>query len=412
MTTSVRGARREKVRALYERLPYPPPQEDLDGFRDGRLTLDGAPRHYGRLYWPGDAPRDDLDILVAGCGTSQAAKFALLHPESRVVGIDLSETSLGHTAQLVEKYGIENLELRRHPIEEATRLEGRFDMIVSTGVLHHLPDPDAGLRALRDVLRPDGSMHLMVYATYGRSGVYMMQEYARRLRLRAQGADLAALHDVVERMSEHHPLRSFARQTDDLSTPAGLADALLHPQDRSFTVPQVHAWIERSGLRFMRWFLQAPYLPTCGWPARSPHAELLHRLPAPEQHAALELLRGTMITHTFAACRDDRPESEHAIDFGSGAWPAFVPSVFPGARVDPAAPTYDAAGVLRHAGHAGHADDDLALPLTTDEAQLAALVDGRRTIRDICELAGADAAAARVLFERLWHHDQVLIRTG
>ena len=51
-----------------------------------------------------------------------------------------------------------------------------FDQIVCTGVLHHLADPDVGLSALRSVLKPDGAMQLMVYAPYGRTGIYMLQD--------------------------------------------------------------------------------------------------------------------------------------------------------------------------------------------------------------------------------------------
>ena len=43
------------------------------------------------------------------------------------------------------------------------------------GVLHHLEDPDAGLRALLDMLNDGGALGLMVYARYGRTGVYHMQ---------------------------------------------------------------------------------------------------------------------------------------------------------------------------------------------------------------------------------------------
>jgi hypothetical protein len=49
------------------------------------------------------------------------------------------------------------------------------------GVLHHLPDPELGLKALRGVLEPDGAMHVMVYAAYGRGGIYMVQDYCRLL---------------------------------------------------------------------------------------------------------------------------------------------------------------------------------------------------------------------------------------
>ena len=126
------------------------------------------------MHWPDKEYRSDLDVLVAGCGTWQAAKYALCHPDARVVGIDVSPTSLEHTEALKRKYILTNLVTRQLPIENVAKLDKRFDLIVCTGVLHHLADPDAGLRALRSVLRPEGAMNLMVYAPYGRTGVYML----------------------------------------------------------------------------------------------------------------------------------------------------------------------------------------------------------------------------------------------
>ena len=86
--------------------------------------------------------------------------------------------------QLKRKYNLTNLETRQLPIEGAAALGRSFDLIVCTGVLHHLADPDAGLRALRSVLKPEGAMYLMVYAPYGRTGVYMLQDYCRTTRHR------------------------------------------------------------------------------------------------------------------------------------------------------------------------------------------------------------------------------------
>src|SRR5271167_665436 len=100
-------------------------------------------------------------------------------PEAQVTGIDFSATSLSRTEDLKRKYDLRNLQLQQLPVEQAANLGKSFDQIVCTGVLHHLVDPDAGLSALRTVLKPDGAMHLMVYAPYGRAGVYMMQEFCR-----------------------------------------------------------------------------------------------------------------------------------------------------------------------------------------------------------------------------------------
>lgn len=58
---------------------------------------------------------------------------------------------------------------------------GRFDYIDCCGVLHHLPDPDAGFAALAEALAPGGGIGLMVYAPYGRTGVYPLQAAFGRL---------------------------------------------------------------------------------------------------------------------------------------------------------------------------------------------------------------------------------------
>ena len=215
-------------------------------------------------YWPDKEYRSDLDVLVAGCGTWQAAKYALCHPAARVVGIDVSPTSLEHTETLKRKYNLTNLETRQLPIENVADLDQRFDLIVCTGVLHHLVDPDAGLRALRSVLRPEGAMYLMVYAPYGRTGVYMLQEYCRRLGIGTSKQEINDLTAVLKLLPQHHPLLATLRGSRDSLNAEALTDALLNPRDRTYSVPQLFDFIERNDLMLGRWYWQAPYLPQCG----------------------------------------------------------------------------------------------------------------------------------------------------
>ena len=172
--------------------PYPEPIDTLDKRLD-RYRDPHRRRAQNLLLWPLEKARSDRAILVAGCGTSQAARHALMEPEARVTAIDISETSLRHTRDLQEKHGIRNLRIHRLAIERVAELGETFDQIVCTGVLHHLSDPDVGLRSLRDVLARDGAMHIMVYAPYGRAGVYMMQDYCRLLGIGVTDADLRGL---------------------------------------------------------------------------------------------------------------------------------------------------------------------------------------------------------------------------
>ena len=347
--------------------------------------------------------REDREILVAGCGTSQAAIHALREPGARVTAIDVSETSLRHSRDLQQKYGLRNLDLHRLAIEQVGDLGRRFDQIVCTGVLHHLPDPDTGLRALRNVLMPDGAMHLMVYATYGRAGIYMMQEYCRLLRVGATEEELQDLGNTISALSSDHPIAGVARQAKDFRNPDALADALLHPQDRAFTVPQLYSWLQRCGLSFGRWFEQAPYLPQCGAIARTPHAARLVSLTPPLQYAAVELLRGTMTRHNFIAYREDRLGDRQPITFEGDAWRHYVPLRLPWTLcIRERLPPGSVAVLINRA----HTYPDLALPIDAAQEQIFAAIDGRRSIDEILRGAASDELG-RGFIKQLWEYDQI-----
>jgi SAM-dependent methyltransferase len=396
----------EEVRAFYENHPYPAPLESLDRHRELYRNPDRR-RALSFLLWPTQAQRTKREILVAGCGTSQAALHAMREPDAHVTGIDISEASLRRTRELQRKYDLRNLDLHRLAVEEVGELGRAFDEVVCTGVLHHLLDHDIGLRALHGVLAPDGAMHVMVYAAYGRAGIYMMQEYCRLLGVRATDDELRGLGDLIGALSDDHPIAEVVRRAKDFRQPDALADALLHPQDRAFTVPELHAWLKRCGLKFGRWFEQAPYLPQCGVIAGTPHAARLHSLPPPSQHAAVELLRGTMIKHSFIAYRDDRAGESQPVAFDGDAWRAYVPMRLPWTLCIRERLRAGAAAVLINRAHAY---PDLALPINSAQARVLAAIDGRSTIEEILRTTvGSDGTEqARGFIERLWDYDQIV----
>ena len=397
----------DDVRAFYERMPYPAPLTSLHEDRH----LYGNPARRLALFhrmWPTEKPGKSQEILIAGCGTSQAASHALREPEARVTAIDISETSLRHTRELQRKYNLGNLELHQLAIERIRELGRSFDQIVCTGVLHHLPDPDAGLRALRDVLNPQGAMHVMVYAPYGRAGIYMMQEYCRLLGVSASDKDLRDLGATLEALPHDHPIAGVMRRAADFRQPAALADALLHPQDRAYTVPEVYGWLERCGLVFGRWLEQAPYLPQCGMVAKSPHAVRLTALPERLQHAAIELLRGTMVMHSFIAYRDDRSGDAQPITFAGERWCNYAPITLPWTVcVRERVPAGSVAVLINRA----HTFTDLICTVDAFEDQLFGAIDGKRTLDEILRQTVRDESrqpGALAFFERLWQYDQVV----
>jgi hypothetical protein len=259
------------------------------------------------------------------------------------------------------------------------------------------------------VLRPTGALHVMVYATYGRAGLYMMQEYCRLLGITATDPELRELGAALEALPADHPIVSVLRRALDFRNPDALADALLHPRDRAYTVPELYAWLARCGLTFGRWFEQAPYLPQCGMVAQTPHAVRLAALPAPQQHAAVELLRGPMVKHNLIAYRDDHLSASPPITLAEGGWRDYVPIRLPWTvSVRERLPAGSVAVLINPA----HPFTDLILPIAAEEDRLLGAIDGQRTIREIVHAVTAGGRRqerqARDFFERLWQYDQIV----
>jgi SAM-dependent methyltransferase len=383
----------DEIADFYEAHPYPPPVESVEGSLTGWDDNSRRVEHF--LHWPARPYREERIILLAGCGTSQAARWAGRHPKAKVVGIDVSSSSLEATKRLAERHGLVNLELRELPIEEAGTLGTEFDQIVCTGVLHHLVDPEAGLRALRDVLAPEGALQLMVYGRYGRFGIDLMREYSQRLGLETTTEDIDDLRRVLGEVPSGHPISHLLRETPDFRDPGAVADALLNPRERSYSVPDLYNLLGSGRMRFARWVRQAPYRPECGIMARLPHGERIATMGEVDQYTVMEMFRGTMSRHSLIAYRDDSPLPA----LGREAWRTYVPMIPPTVVViEERLPPGLAAAVINRA----HVDTDLVCFLSSDELAVFSAIDGRAPLG---EIPGSSLA----LLERLWLHDLVMI---
>ena len=246
-------------------------------------------------------------------------------------------------------------------------------------------------------------MHLMVYAPYGRTGVYMLQEFCKRLDIAATDTGIRDLVAALRALPAGHPLVPLLRDAPDFRQEAAVADALLHPQDRAYSVPQLLELIERGGLTFGRWMRQAPYSPRCGVLARIPQTSRMADLPLPAQYAAAELFRGTMPHHSAVIYRDDRTSSDQHVTFAGDEWLGYVPiRMADTICVEERLPA-GAAGVLINQTHT---DRDLITPIDATEKRLFDAIDGERSLADI--VGDSDRDIGRALFEKLWWHDQVV----
>lgn len=396
MTEDPRG---DGVSRQYDRWEYPPPVTDLAAWTTNHWDW-FDPYWAHRTLWPNREYQPDLDILVAGCGTFQAAVLAYMNRGAKVVVIDVSESALNHHRRLKEKHGLANLELHLLPIEEVSALSSDFDLIVSSGVVHHMADPLAGLTALGECLRHDGALGVMLYAKYGRIGVDMLESAFRDLGLSQDEASVQLVVQAIAVLPPDHPVRSYLRSASDLMSEGALVDTFLHARQRSYTVEECLALVDAAGLAFQGWLRNSPYYPHDFIAPASQFQSLVNQLPDTKLWSVMESLQPANATHFFLACRPERPKQDYAIDFSTASCFDYVPLL-------------RTACVL--SGETIHLPG-ATLKLNPAQLPFVQHVDGRRNIREIVDRVAQrdDVRAedgervrefARTLFRSLWRLD-------
>lgn len=381
------------INRQYERWTYPEPITDIpEWLKNNWQWYD--PSHASPILWPDRPSRSGLDILIAGCGTNQAAVFAYTNPDAKVVGVDISQASLDHQRFLQDKYGLDNLELHLLPIEELPTLGRQFDLVVSTGVLMVMADPSAGMKALAECVRPDGAVAIMVYAKYGRSGVTLLQSVFRDLGLGQDEESVAMVRLATSLLGPDHPVRSYFKIAPDLTYDAGLVDTFLIGRELTYSVDDCLELIEGAGLVFQTWLMNSPYYAHQFFDAPNDFYSAINALPDATQWSVMDRFRATNGCHFFVACRPDRPKESYLIDFASGEALDYVP-VF-----------------RKNCGFEGNAISrpGWRMPLSADQVELMRQMDGSRSIRGIADRAVGRGGMlthdyARRFFEALWRLD-------
>lgn len=248
------------VAGLYAEYPYPA-HGVLGSITARMLRAPLAGRALGGLRY-----------LDAGCGTGeQTLGVARAFGGLEVVGVDLNTASLAFAARLAARHGL-SARFERRSLTEPLEGLGRFDLLSSIGVLHHLPEPGETLAHLRAVASPDAVFLGMVYGSFGKWELFAARDALSLvcgpdLPARERLALLAKSGLEVNTGPAHYArlLRSRLRFGPDLGPLEALrrvvqgrsasyqADGYAHAHELTFTWKELAALLERSGWRLLGW---------------------------------------------------------------------------------------------------------------------------------------------------------------
>ena len=192
-----------------------------------------------------------LRVLVAGCGTGKdAIWFAANIAHADVLGVDSSRASLAHAQRMATELGVSNVRFRHGDILALDRLAERFDLVVSTGVLAHMRDPQSGLRALTRLVRPGGLMKIALYSATAHARVHAGRELIARKGWQPVEADIRTLRQTVFEAEAGSALKEL-ELSDDFYAMSTCRDLLFHVGQQPFRVPQIEGLCRDHGLEFL-----------------------------------------------------------------------------------------------------------------------------------------------------------------
>lgn len=236
-----------QVHAQYEANPYPrwraPPAPQPRSLADLLAAL-GAPQE------------EPIDVLVAGCGTGfEPIDLARTDPSLEVTALDLSAASLAYGQRMARALGVANVRFVRGNLLDAARLGRSFAMVSSTGVLHHMADPAAGLAALAGVTRPGGVLRIALYSERARAWVREAHRVIAARGFTATPEGIRAFRRHVLALPPGDPLARLA-ESDDFYTLSGCRDLAFHAHEHWYRPPEIGAMLAGAGLELLR--VEAP----------------------------------------------------------------------------------------------------------------------------------------------------------
>lgn len=203
-------------------------------------------------------PAKRIQVLVAGCGTGIHPTMVALNGENlQVLAIDLSRRSIAYGLRKVQEMGLTNIDFAQADILELGQINRKFDYIESAGVLHHLRDPEKGLRVLLGLLKSHGCLRLGLYSEVARKAMVAGRDYVAAKNLGSTPDAIRNFRRYVFDRPKGDPLKKLL-EIGDFYSISTCRDLVFHIQETRYTMQSLKKLLDDNDLEFHGFFLEIP----------------------------------------------------------------------------------------------------------------------------------------------------------
>ena len=200
-----------KIKNQYDKWIYPKPIEDIKQAQNDGLFQTSDASLFWDIFYPEKKFSNNLKVFIAGCGSSQAISLALSNPNWNIYGVDLSSKAIDLNKTQIRKYNLKNLKVENKDILDVNK-ENEFDLVISTGVIHHTKNPKESLKKIISTANEDGAINIMLYASYLRVGVYYLQSIFKYMNVSQdqEGVDFVKFF-LENKVPEYHYVNNYEK---------------------------------------------------------------------------------------------------------------------------------------------------------------------------------------------------------
>ncbi len=238
----------KKVKDQYEENPYPRWRYITKGFHSNFLNIlknDIKPNTLiseNKFFKP--------KVLIAGCGTGQQLENVICYENSNILALDLSFSSLAYAKRKMKELKVNNIEFLHGDILNLNEIDKKFDVIECVGVLHHMENPEDGLKILTDLLEPHGFLKIGLYSELSRKHIIEVRSLMKNKNFSNTIKDVRDCREFIKKKKNNKFFKKITYNYDFYST-SSIRDLIFHVQEQRFTLDSISKLLNRLDLEFL-----------------------------------------------------------------------------------------------------------------------------------------------------------------